>query len=147
MRSWPAMRPAPFAPFRPVALRSTAAGCVLARFVELRGADIQGGFVFRAFESFVGPEVRTWWLEEQCFLISPHPDRPDQLVDESVPISQLATTVARLACPFATVDLARRADGVWQVVEVGDGQVSDRPLTVPASALITPLFTRTRSRE
>jgi hypothetical protein len=38
-------------------------------------------------------------------------------------------------------------DGVWRVVGVGDGQVSDRPLTVTASALITPLFSRRQNGE
>ncbi|WP_446220731.1 ATP-grasp domain-containing protein [Micromonospora sp. IBHARD004] len=38
--------------------------------------------------------------------------------------------MAALDLPLVTADLALRADGVWRVVEVGDGQVSDRP---PAS--------------
>jgi ATP-grasp domain, R2K clade family 3 len=41
--------------------------------------------------------------------------------------------------PFVTVDLALRADGVWRVVELGDGQVSDRPAAITPSALIDAL--------
>jgi len=37
-------------------------------------------------------------------------------------------------------DLVRRDDGRWRVVEVGDGQVSDRPSTTPAAHLIGLLF-------
>jgi hypothetical protein len=43
--------------------------------------------------------------------------------------------VAALGCRFVTTDLARRSDGVWRVIEVGDGQVSD----FPAGADIGPL--------
>ncbi|WP_189225209.1 ATP-grasp domain-containing protein [Saccharothrix coeruleofusca] len=35
-----------------------------------------------------------------------------------------------------TVDLALREDGAWRVVELGDGQVSDRPASIPPAALI-----------
>jgi len=37
--------------------------------------------------------------------------------------------MAALGLPFITLDLVRRSDGIWRVVEVGDGQVSDRPAT------------------
>ncbi|MFD0745149.1 ATP-grasp domain-containing protein [Phytohabitans flavus] len=37
---------------------------------------------------------------------------------------------------FVTVDLARRSDGAWRVVELGDGQVSDRPPALSAGALV-----------
>ena len=40
--------------------------------------------------------------------------------------------------PFITVDLVRRSDGAWRVVEVGDGQVSDRPATATAGASRLP---------
>jgi hypothetical protein len=36
-----------------------------------------------------------------------------------------------------TVDLALRADGVWRVIEVGDGQVSDRPTTISPGHFVT----------
>jgi hypothetical protein len=35
-----------------------------------------------------------------------------------------------------TVDLALRADGVWRVIELGDGQVSDRPATTRPEELV-----------
>ncbi|MEU5724260.1 ATP-grasp domain-containing protein [Micromonospora sp. NPDC047738] len=39
------------------------------------------------------------------------------------------------------MDLALRVDGVWRVVEVGDGQVSDRPGNIAPQALIAALIT------
>ncbi|MFE5790899.1 ATP-grasp domain-containing protein [Rhodococcus erythropolis] len=41
--------------------------------------------------------------------------------------------------PFVTVDFTRREDGVWRVVELGDGQVSDRPRTIPAEQFIAAI--------
>jgi ATP-grasp domain-containing protein len=37
------------------------------------------------------------------------------------------------------VDLALRTDGEWRVIELGDGQVSDRPAGTPAEDLIAAL--------
>jgi hypothetical protein len=35
------------------------------------------------------------------------------------------------------VDLARRSDGQWRVVEFGDGQVSGRPTAIAPDRLVT----------
>ncbi|MFD9516707.1 ATP-grasp domain-containing protein [Streptomyces sp. NPDC059979] len=102
---------------------------VVARFVELQDDFLAGGVVLRAFETFVAPEataaeVRVWWRDAVPRLVTAHPDSP---VAE-VPAPDLApvrAAVEALGCPFVTTDLALRADGVWRVVEVGDGQVSD----------------------
>jgi len=51
----------------------------------------------------------------------------------------LAPAVTALALPFVTVDLARRADGTWRIIELGDGQVSDRPDSTPPADLINIL--------
>jgi hypothetical protein len=37
------------------------------------------------------------------------------------------TSISLLGLPFVAVDLALRTDDVWRVIELGDGQVSDRP--------------------
>ena len=47
--------------------------------------------------------------------------------------------MAGLGLPFVTVDLALRTDGIWRVVELGDGQVSDRPTTLAPHGLIAAL--------
>lgn len=47
---------------------------------------------------------------------------------------QLADEVARrIDAPFFTVDVARRSDGAYRVVELGDGQVSDLKEWEPAA--------------
>jgi hypothetical protein len=42
---------------------------------------------------------------------------------------------------FVTADLALRADGTWRVVELGDGQVSDRPSTTEPAAFLNAVLT------
>jgi len=119
-----------------------AAWAVAERLRELRGDDFVGGFVVRRFEQFTGAEVRTWWINGTCRLITAHPDTPDQAPpDDDVVPPGVADAIADLRLPFVTVDLAQRADGTWRIVELGDGQVSDRPSTTAPESLIAVLPT------
>ncbi|MFG2990371.1 ATP-grasp domain-containing protein [Streptomyces sp. NPDC048257] len=102
---------------------------VVARFVALQGGFLAGGVVLRAFEHFVAQraaaaEVRVWWRDGAPRLVTAHPDSP--VAEVPAPdLEPVRAAVEALGCPFVTTDLALRADGVWRVVEVGDGQVSD----------------------
>ncbi|ONI85118.1 hypothetical protein ALI22I_29455 [Saccharothrix sp. ALI-22-I] len=113
-----------------------AAWNVARRFTELRDDDATGGFVLRRFEPFTSTEVRTWWVDGSCALIGPHPDTPNEVPD-APDLAEVGPLVRHLR--FVTVDLARRGDGVWRVVELGDGQVSDRPSTTAADTMIAIL--------
>jgi len=112
---------------------------VAERFLERRGEDFVGGIVVRSFEEYQPGEVRTWWANGQCFARSAHPDTPDQQPDDFVLAEAVATAVAGMDAPFVTVDLARTVGGDWRVIEVGDGQVSDRPLSLLAASLLQGL--------
>jgi ATP-grasp domain, R2K clade family 3 len=118
---------------------AAAAWRVASRFRALREDDFVGGFVLRRFEQFTSAEVRTWWVHGECALIGAHPDTPSDLPASDVDTEAVAPLVAALGLPFVTVDLALRTDGVWRVVELGDGQVSDRPNTMAPHALIAAL--------
>lgn len=97
---------------------------VCERFLAVRGTDLVGSLVIREWEDYEPGEVRSWWIHGQLALITAHPDNEVEQV--AIPdLEFLAPSVAALACPFVTVDLARRRDGEWRVVEVGDAQVSD----------------------
>jgi hypothetical protein len=115
---------------------AAAAWRVASRLRELRGDEFTGGFVLRRFEEFTGAEVRTWWVTGECRLVGAHPDSPAELPPADLDLAGLTSVIAGLRLPFVTVDLARRADGAWRVIEVGDGQVSDRPASIPAEALV-----------
>ena len=123
---------------------AAAVARIVGRFVELQGEDLTGGVVLREFESFVeiGPQceqVRVWWLDGQAYLVTPHPDGPDELgmIPELEPVEE---AVRRLGARFVTTDIALRADGVWRVVEVGDGQVSDLHKSVDPAELVFDLL-------
>ena len=96
--------------------------------------------MLRRFEQFTGAEVRTWWIDGVCRLVTAHPDTPDQRPPADFRVPRLAAAVAGLGLPFVTVDLAQHADGTWRVIELGDGQVSDRPTTTSAETLIAAVL-------
>lgn len=128
------------AAFVPDLADAAAAWRVATRFRDLRGDDFVGGFVLRRFETFVGAEVRTWWVDGACRLVTAHPDTSATRPPDDLDVSAVTPLIERMDLPFVTVDLALRADGRWRVVEIGDGQVSDHPADAPADALITALM-------
>ncbi|MEU1681472.1 ATP-grasp domain-containing protein [Micromonospora zamorensis] len=121
-----------------------AAWGVASRFLELRDDDFVGGLVLRRFERFASTEVRTWWIDGACVLIGAHPDSPDDSAPVEVDLAPVAPLIGGLGLPFVTVDLALRADGVWRVIELGDGQVSDRPTTIEPQTMIEVLLAQAR---
>jgi hypothetical protein len=111
-------------------LRDTAGLVRVVRaFVELQEEFLTGGVVLREYEPFVTPEsvaaeVRVWWIDGRPVLLTPHPDSVFSRGLEPE-LGDVEAAVRGLGCRFVTTDVALRADGVWRVVEVGDGQVSD----------------------
>jgi hypothetical protein len=137
--------------FLRVPRRSIVAGCCLDdhdaawavanRFRELRGEDLVGGFVLRRFERFVSAEVRTWWVNGECRLIGAHPDTAQEMPATQLDLTEIEPLIAGLGLPFVTADVALRSDGVWRLIELGDGQVSDRPGTITPDTMIAALRT------
>lgn len=117
-----------------------AAWRVAARFRELRDDEFTGGFVVRRFEELTSAEVRTWWVGGACQLITAHPDTPGDQPPPGLDLTPFAPLIADLDLPFVTADLARRADARWRVIELGDGQVSDRPATTTPDAFISAVI-------
>lgn len=113
---------------------------VASRFRELRDDAFTGGYVLRRYESFVGPEARLWCRHGEVRLITAHPDSPDVV---TTPPRDFVVAVERALADanldFVSVDVTERADGQWRVVEVGDGQVSDRPSSCDPYDFITAI--------
>ncbi|MFI1462106.1 ATP-grasp domain-containing protein [Nocardia carnea] len=127
------------AAFIPETGDGTAAWRVASRFRELRGADLTGGFVLRAYEPFVSAEIRTWWIGGNCHIVGPHPDSPQDTPSPDFDTAIAQQPIRDLGLPFVTADFALRADGAWRLIELGDGQVSDRPRTIPPETLVAAL--------
>lgn len=112
---------------------------VARRFLELQGPDLNGGLVFRQFEAFqpltqhrqsgmpLTREYRLFILDGEPILSTPYWEQGDYDDAVTVPLDQIRDAVAIINCRFFTVDVARRGDGVWRIVELGDGQVAGLP--------------------
>ena len=129
------------AAFIPDLADAAAAWTVASRFRELREDEFTGGFVVRRFERFISAEARTWWVDGRCALVTAHPDTPGDPPPQDLDLTPITPLIASLGLPLVTADLARRADGAWRVIEVGDGQVSDRPATTTPDTLIGAILT------
>ena len=81
---------------------------------EHRG-EIEGGISLRKVEDYL-PET-----EVRYFVLNGKPYSPDGDVPEIV-----LNISKKYKAPFYSVDLIQRADGELRLVELGDGQVSDR---------------------
>jgi hypothetical protein len=125
--------------FIPDAADRTQARAVASRFLELRGSAFDSGFVVRRFEPLSPVEARTWWRDGRCIFITPHPDTPDTAPPEP-DLDAITPLIASLRLPFVTVDVAVNDNtGALRVVELGDGQVSDRPRSTDPTAFISSL--------
>jgi hypothetical protein len=116
---------------------------VVSRFLELQGDDLNEGLVFREFVNFrpvgVHPksgmpliaEYRIFWLDARPMFWSPYWETGDY-AEISPPLELFAETAAAVESRFFSMDVARRIDGAWFIVELGDGQVSGLPREVDA---------------
>lgn len=81
---------------------------------EHRG-EIEGGISLRKVEELVGDS------EVRYFVFNGKPYSPNGIIPPLV--IEIAT---RHKAPFYSVDVVQRADGELRLIEIGDGQVSDR---------------------
>jgi ATP-grasp domain, R2K clade family 3 len=88
---------------------------VVSEMEKYRGF-IEGGLCIRRVEDFIaGSDQRFFVLNK-----TPYAARLEETIPEAV-----ALCAAAIPSLFFSVDVARRADGVERIVEIGDGQVSD----------------------
>jgi hypothetical protein len=112
----------------PDASDTGTAARVAARFRELQGESLTGGLVFREHAELVkaggaAAEWRAFVVDGAAALTFARghglPGGP--------PADLVAEVAAALPSRFASADFARREDGGWLLLEVGDGQVSGLP--------------------
>lgn len=90
-------------------------GAIVSQIERYRGG-IEGGVCVRRREEFV---VGT---EQRFFVLNGKPFGGD---DDAIPTA-VSVAAQRVASPFFSVDVAQRRDGILRIIEIGDGQVSDR---------------------
>jgi hypothetical protein len=141
----------------PSAADREAVSRVVARFLELQGEEFAEGLVFREFVEFepVGThprsgmplteEYRVFWLDGSPIFWSPYWAEGQYRVSEP-PIERFTGVAAGVRGRFFTMDLARRRDGGWMIVELGDGQVSGLPRESDAGRFYEALCERRPDR-
>lgn len=88
---------------------------VVSEMEKYRGF-IGGGLCIWRVEDFIAGSERRYFVLNR----TPYAAEPGAAIPEPV-----AFCADAIASPFFSVDMARRADGVERIVEIGDGQVSD----------------------
>ena len=111
---------------------------VVTRFVELQGDDLAEGLVFREYVPFeragthprsgmpLAREFRLFFLDGAPLAAFPYWAEGDY-GGLAPPVDEMRPVAARVRSRFFTMDVARRADGEWMIVELGDGQVAGLP--------------------
>lgn len=111
---------------------------VVRRFVELQDEDLSEGLVFREFVHFQpltqhSKSGMPLTLEYRLFFLDGIPVYWNQYWEEGdygdlhPPVEQFQEVAARVGSRFFTMDVARKTDGKWMIVELGDGQVAGLP--------------------
>lgn len=96
--------------------RSAAEVLEVAGLLAKYRGSLEGGVCLRAVEAYVAGS------EERYFAVG----RTVFGRDGAVPPELVREVAARLDAPFASIDVALRSDGTLRLVEVGDGQVSEK---------------------
>lgn len=113
---------------------------IVRRFLDLQGASLTGGLVLRDFIALnkVGGQTEEW----RAFVVDGSVCACNRrfIGAGEAPPADLTDKVARsLPSRFFSADFARRIDGGWSLVEVGDGQVSALPPKIGPEQLYAAL--------
>lgn len=124
--------------FIPQASNNEAAEAVVKRFLELQGPDLNEGLVFREFIELeeLGTHVQSGMpltKEFRLFIKDGKVIDTFYYWDEGdyqglqPEIKSFLELIPRIKSNFFTMDIAKRKDGDWMIVELGDGQVAGLP--------------------
>jgi hypothetical protein len=111
---------------------------VTERFIELQGNEINEGLVFREFVEFepltvhsrsgmpLIREFRLFFLKNELLEATEYWEQ-GEYGDVRPPVGLFSDIAGKIASSFFTMDVARRKDGTWMIIELGDGQVAGLP--------------------
>lgn len=134
----------------PSAADQAAVERVVARFLALQEPDLNEGLVFREYVPFeplathassgmpLSREFRLFFLDGALLLAVPYWEQGAYGALQP-PIEQFIPLARTIQSRFFTMDVARRQNGDWLIVELGDGQVAGLPELADASPLYATL--------
>lgn len=111
---------------------------VVRRFLELTDDGLYEGLVFREFIDFepltqhsksgmpLTKEFRLFFLDGKPVFWTKYWDEGDY-AGITPPVDQFAAVATAVKSRFFTMDIAKRRDGDWMIVELGDAQVAGLP--------------------
>jgi hypothetical protein len=114
---------------------------VVKRFIQLQGDDLNEGLVFRKFIEFepmvqhsqsgmpLTKEFRVFVLDGKPVFHTKYWSEGNYQ-DVDIDLTKFANVIQAVQSRFFTMDIARRTDGEWMIVELGDAQVSGLPAHV-----------------
>lgn len=124
--------------FIPSAADREAVERVTRKFLELQDDDLNEGLVFREFIEFeplavhsksgmpLTLEFRIFFLCQRAVYSIPYWDE-GKYTGVVPPLGAFTATAQKVESQFFTMDVAKRRDGDWLIVELGDGQVAGLP--------------------
>ncbi|MCR6641623.1 MAG: ATP-grasp domain-containing protein [Sporocytophaga sp.] len=111
---------------------------VITNFMRFQGKDLIEGLVFRKFEDLefltehsksgmpLTKEYRLFFLRGNLISVFQYWDEGDYQ-SEQPPLDNFITVAKNIDSNFFTMDIAKKKDGSWIIMELGDGQVSGVP--------------------
>ncbi len=109
---------------------------VINKFIELQGENFQGGLVLREFVELepigfhakskmpLTKEYRVFVLNHKPISINRYWD-DGEYKDEDIDLEPFAAILDTIKSNFFTVDIAKKKNGDWIIMELGDGQVAE----------------------
>lgn len=125
---------------------------IVRRFLELQGGDLCEGLVFREYVELapltthsksgmpLAVEYRVFVVDGEPIAVIPYWEEGNYAGTEP-PLDPFRPTMHAVQSRFYTMDLARRRDGRWLILELGDGQVAGLPERAGAEAFYAALVT------
>lgn len=136
--------------FLPRASDRAAVERSVTRFIELQGDDFAEGLVFREYVELetmgahprsgmpLAREHRFFVAKGQLLFASAYWDHESSR--DPPPFDDLSDVASRVQSAFFTLDVAKRSNGEWLIIELGDGGVAGLPDGADAGAFYRGLF-------
>ena len=124
--------------FIPNAANKEKVNSVVNKFLELQDSDLNEGLVFREYVELekltnhsesgmpLTKEFRVFVKDGKIMTIFKYWDEGDYQNIEPI-VEEFEVVIPKIKSNFFTMDIAKKKDGKWIIVELGDGQVAGLP--------------------